>query len=267
MNNITFNYTTIVTCYFKIPSKHSQEKYKEWMSNMLTNISTPMVIFCDEESENFIKELRKDYLSNTHIIVLSLDDFYTSRYKDKFTEHYELDPEQNIHSIPLYMIWAEKSHFLKRAKTINPFDSQFFLWCDIGCFRNRQEKNDVKLDMIKFFPNEIKIRSIPNNKIILVQTGKFSAGCSTLNSNNLTNEEFTYYSHTISGTMFGGHFDIIDEWHKKYYSTLENFFKNNRFAGKDQSVMANIVIQYPNLVHLFQPTYGDPWFYFHWLLL
>lgn len=267
MDNLNLNYTTIVTCYFKIPSKHSQENYKKWMTNMLTNISTPMVIFCDPESESFITELRKDYINKTHIIVLSIDDFYTSKYKDKFIEHHEIDPEKKIHSVPLYMIWAEKSNFLKRAKTLNPFNSNFFFWCDIGCFRNRQEKNDVKLDMIKFFPNERKVRSIPTNKVILIQTGRFAPNCCSLNSNGLTIEEFTYYSHTISGTMFGGHSEIIDEWHQKYYETLERFIDNNRFAGKDQSIMANMFVQYPDLVHVFQPTYGDPWFYFHWLLL
>ena len=43
------NYTTIVTCYFKIKSKHSLENYNQWMSNMLENISTPMMIYCDSE--------------------------------------------------------------------------------------------------------------------------------------------------------------------------------------------------------------------------
>ena len=66
--------------------------------------------------------------------------------------------------------------------------------------------------------------------------------------------------------MFGGHYDIIDEWHSKYYNTLERFIQYNRFAGKDQNIMANMTIQYSDLCIIFNPTYGDPWFYFHWLL-
>ena len=42
-------YTTIVTCYFSLNSKHSRENYKKWIHNMLSNIETGMIIFTDEE--------------------------------------------------------------------------------------------------------------------------------------------------------------------------------------------------------------------------
>ena len=66
------NYTTIVTCYFKIKSKHSLENYNQWMSNMLENISTPMMIYCDSECEDFIRKKRKKFLDNTKIEVITL---------------------------------------------------------------------------------------------------------------------------------------------------------------------------------------------------
>lgn len=261
------NYTTIVTCYFKIKSKHSLENYNQWMSNMLENISTPMMIYCDSESEDFIRKKRNKFFDNTKIEVITFDDFYTNKYKQAFINHHSnLDPEKVKHNPELYMIWAEKSNFLKKTKEKNPFNSKFFFWCDIGCFRNRTEKNDIPLSSINNFPNEEKIKSIPNSKIILTRTGVLNNKCCKLNSNGLTQEEFTFYSHSIGGTMFGGHYDIINEWHSKYYNTLERFIQHNRFAGKDQNIMANMTIQYPDLCIIFNPTYGDPWFYFHWLL-
>ena len=49
------------------------------------------------------------------LITQTLDDFYTSKYKPIFEANYQIDFEKHQHSVPLYMIWAEKSNFLKRA--------------------------------------------------------------------------------------------------------------------------------------------------------
>ena len=226
-----------------------------------------MVIYCDSESEKYIIQKRHKHLNYTRIIVMTLDDFYTNKYKEIFKEHHlYLDPERNKHNPELYMIWAEKSNFLQKTKNDNPFNSEFFLWCDIGCFRNRPEKKDIPLSEIHKFPNKEKIRCIPKDKIILTQTGKFAENCKLLNIDGLTKEEFTFYSHSIGGTIFGGHSNIIDKWHLKYYETLDKFINYKRFSGKDQNIMANIAVEKPELCLLFTPTYGDPWFYFHWLL-
>lgn len=265
------NLTTIVTAYFQLnKSKHGHNKYIKWIENMLTNITNaPLYIFCDSQSEELIKSYRwkTDALKNrTYIKVIELDDFLVDKYKNDFITHYnKLDPEKNIHSPELYMVWAEKSEFLQKVSNDNPFNSDFFLWCDIGCFRNRQDKQDISLDKISNFPNEDKIKLIPKDKIILTETGNLNPW-RNLHPNGLTTHSFTYVKASIGGTMFGGYKKAIDEWHTKYYNTLELFIKNNRFIGKDQSIMANIAVAYPDSVILFKPNYGDRWFYFHWIL-
>ena len=237
---------------------------------MLTNITdTPMYIFCDSKNEDLIKKYRwtNDKLKKlTTIKVLEIDDFYVSKYKENFIKHHKaLDPEQDIHNPELYMIWAEKSEFLKKASDDNPHNSEFFLWCDIGSFRNRKDKNDIPLDKISSYPNPDKIKEIPRDKIILTETGLLNLWRYT--NQGLTIHEFTHVKASVGGTIFGGYKEIINEWHKTYYETLELFIKNDRFAGKDQNIMANIAIVHPKLVYLFRPMYGDRWFYFHWLLV
>ena len=128
---------TIVTGYFELDvSKASDSKYKEWMKNMLV-IDNPMVIFCDNESRDFIEEIRIDKKDKTVVIVVfDIKEFYSYKYVNEYINNYKIDKEQNVgHSPILYMIWAEKSHFLKRAIEINPFKTDYFLWVDIGCFR------------------------------------------------------------------------------------------------------------------------------------
>ena len=262
MNNIT----TIVTCFFKINSKHSYENYQLWMTNMLENIETSMYIYCDQDSVDFIKEKRKHYLDKTRFKVLKFEDFYTYKYYDKFVEHHSIDPEKHIHNPYLYMIWAEKTNFLKLSKDENYFNSDFFLWCDIGCFRNRIDKQDIPIDQIKNFPNPEKIRLIPDNKIIFTQTGEIHPDLTKLDDNGLTLIPFTYVKASIGGTMFGCKKKFVDTWFNLYHEMLELFFKNNRFAGKDQNIYANICVKHRNKVILFMPLKGDPWFYFHWLL-
>lgn len=265
VGNKTQSYTTIVTCYFKIPSKHPIENYKKWMTNMLENINTCMYIFCDLDTYEFIKEKRKGRLDRIFIKIIELTDFYTHKYLENYKNHHKLDPEQIAHNPFLYMIWAEKSNFMKLAGEENIFNSEFFFWCDIGCFRNRENKRDIPLDKILNFPNEQKIKSIPRDKIVFTQTGPFPKECNKMLPIGLTAMEFTYVKASIGGTMFGCYKENLNGWHKIFYENLELFFKYNRFAGKDQNIYANICVQYPNLVLLFQPTYGDEWFFFHWL--
>ena len=72
--------TTIVTSYFQLnQSKASHLQYVEWMKNMLM-IDNPMVIFCDEKSEETIYMLRSGKHDKTRIIVTNFKEFYSYVY-------------------------------------------------------------------------------------------------------------------------------------------------------------------------------------------
>ena len=47
-----------------------------------------------------------------------------------------IDKEIKIHTILLYVLWAEKCYFLKRAINRNYFNSKCFYWIDAGFFRS-----------------------------------------------------------------------------------------------------------------------------------
>ena len=71
---------TIVTAYFATPSKHTNEDYLAWMSNMLS-LSDPMVIFTAAENASTVRRMRAHAINRTHIITLSLDEtFMGSRF-------------------------------------------------------------------------------------------------------------------------------------------------------------------------------------------
>ena len=49
---------TVVTCYYRIPSKHSYDSYDAWSERFLASVDTPMVIFCDAGSAARLAALR-----------------------------------------------------------------------------------------------------------------------------------------------------------------------------------------------------------------
>ena len=247
--------TTVVTSYFQLnQSKASHLQYVEWMKNMLM-IDNPMVIFCDEKSEETIYMLRSGKHDKTRIIVTNFKEFYSYKYANQFLEHYKMDKEQKVgHNMFLYMIWSEKSHFLKRAIELDPFKTEYFLWVDIGCFR---KPNTEYIN----WPNPKKMDSLDKNKVLLLMIQSFTRdewycnSLETLPSFQSTNR--------IGGTIFGGGKDVLLKWHEKYYEMLEYFISINRFIGKDQSIMNSVYLLNKDMCQLitWQPGCPDPWFY------
>ena len=251
--------TTIVTGYFQLDrAKASHDNYREWMSNMLS-IQTPMVIFCDERSYTTIHELRKGKTEQTRIIITQWTDFFCYRYMHYFKEHLLLDNERNRgHSVELYMIWSEKSNFLKRAVELNPFSSDFFLWVDIGCFRKPNRE-------FLQWPNVEKIKCLPRDKILLLSVYPFTPR--ELNVSELRHLPSFQFTNRIGAPIFGGFKDTILIWHQRYYEMLEHFISIGRFIGKDQSIMNSVYLIHRDLCFLVQRhpalrKYGDDsWFY------
>lgn len=246
---------TIVTAYFKLEkSKASHAKYLGWMRNMLI-IDNPMVIFCDESSVLLIQRLRElaGHSEKTRIIVTRFEDFYCYRYIDVFKKHMDIDHERAIHSIELYLIWNEKSNFLRRAIEANPFSSEKFVWCDIGCFR-RPNTEFVK------WPNP---DHVTDNKITLMVVEPFTE------DEMRTDLPLFQYKNRISASIFAGDKDTLIRWHQIYYGMLEHYIQIGRFIGKDQSIMNNVYLVNRDMCELvrYQPGRGDIWFYLQYHLL
>jgi hypothetical protein len=256
--------TTIVTAYFQLPTaKKPHTQYLQWMQNMLI-IQTPMVIFSDEASKPIIQQFRGNL--PTHYITLDFEDFYTYRYELSFYESILIDHEIGIgHSPQLYMIWNEKSNFLKQASKINPFGADYFLWVDIGCFR---EPNTCFLQ----WPNPAKIGQLEPDKMLMVQVYPFQP--EELSITRLESIPSFQFTNRIGGTMFGGRKGAIDKWHSEYYQMLEHFIRIDRFIGKDQSIMNSVYLWKPELVQLISQWplprrhgMSSEWFYLHEFLV
>ena len=66
--------------------------------------------------------------------------------------------------------------------------------------------------------------------------------------------------------MFGGYKNSIKIWHKLFYNTLDDFYKKGKFCGKDQTIMKEVVENYPNNVETIKPSNSTDWYHFIWYL-
>ncbi|OQV14890.1 hypothetical protein BV898_10922 [Hypsibius exemplaris] len=179
----------------------------------------------------------------------------------------KLDVEEEKHSPELYAMWNEKVHMLLEAINDNPFDSDYFLWTDIGSFRNKEQAKKLSS-----FPDTHTASLLGTDRVFFLQVGDFREDHLQIGWNGLPRRDFQHdigaFVKGVSGTTFGGHSHAIRQYERRYYETMELMRSNGLFIGKDQNIMSTVAVLYPELVKLVKPQYyldgADPWFYAHY---
>jgi hypothetical protein len=132
---------TIVTSYFILKkAKHSHKEYEIWLRNFLGVVEKPIVIFTQSKYQDFMVKIRNG--KPTRFILY--DDIWDIPWQHEnnrsvyidYNRIHNFDPEQSYHSPELYAVWNSKAWMLKTVSELNPFNSTFFYWMDIGCVRN-----------------------------------------------------------------------------------------------------------------------------------
>jgi hypothetical protein len=217
-----------------------------------------MVIYTDHLSVDKLKSICEWRKDKTIIINKPLSETYCAKYINYWNNDWNRDPEKIIHNTNLYIVWNEKSNFVKEAIQNNYFKTDYFCWCDIGCFRTHET-----ISKYRYFPNITKLSSI--DKIHLLNIVPFQEkDLDTLKNIKLgrtTMHNFFNQQNRIGGTIFVGHINAWKKWIPLFYSTMELFMTHNTFAGKDQDIMAMIALLYPEVVQLITPPTSNDWFY------
>lgn len=257
---------TVVTCYYRIPSKHSYDSYDAWSERFLASVDTPMVIFCDAGSAARLAALRARVADRTRVVVLPLDQTRCGggRLGAHWPTDVARDPEAHIHNPALYAIWNNKADFVQRVVEENPFATDAFAWCDIGCFRS----DDPDPERFRRWPEGAALDAACTDparraRLTLLNIEPFQSGDFRLGSTGLP-PSFERVCR-IGGTIMVGHRDAWCRWTPAYRAMLDRFVEGQRFAGKDQNVMATLCVLRPDLIALVAPTFrredGDPWFH------
>lgn len=254
------NECTVVTAYYDFSKKkHSSNTYYKWMKTFLS-LPCKMIIYVgSQDIYDIVKTYRSSFESSTKVILLPLEELYCYQMMDYWEKDYTRDHEK-YHSPLLYIIWNEKTAFLKKAKDANPFETEFFCWADIGMVRE-----EFYLQHIRNFPSKQMLNICDKKKVHLLSINPFTdEEYSTVTD---ASNCFRYYKDRIGGGVILCHCDIVDEWYDLYYKMLHRFMELNLFAGKDQSIMNCLYLclcmKNINFVNLISPIKSpiDNWFY------
>jgi hypothetical protein len=202
--------TTVVTAFYKFgKSKHSDQEYAEWIDNFFMCTTSPVVCFC--ESAGLFQKYAGPNRTFVEIPFESYD-LTTPEWIAKWKQQMDQDPEKDIHSWELYAVWALKQEFVHKAINLNAYNSQYFVWCDIGCFR--KPSNFPKPPR---FAEDTRSKVSPGHILILKI------------------KEIDMSIH-IGGGVLAGDIQAWAGFRTSYLDTLNTFVAHGIFCGKDQTL-------------------------------
>ena len=237
---------TIVSTYYKIKSKHKPRDYFDWISNFF-RINRSIIFFASKKFIHRLKSLRpKEFSNKTVFIPFEIEEFYSYKnFYNEFKKSFSIDFEKIHHSIALYLVWAEKCNFLKKAIAKNYFNSKCFYWVDAGYFREKE--------IIKRFSNNwpSNKKCLEDQRILMGQVKNFS---NSEKEKILSFDEKTHIklrkNINVIGGIFGGQSKNILKFIYLYYDTIKLYIKNGIFIGKDQNIFTYIAFSHPEIIKL-----------------
>jgi hypothetical protein len=238
--------STVVTGYFRIESKHPSERYDEWIPNMLSTLD-PLVVFTETAWVETVRKNRQHALNATVIVELTLQDMpITQVCTDKlpspelfWQNEHDMDPEGPYHkSYKLYWIWLSKTWWVSQAIQMNFFQSDFFMYTDIGCYRQT------------YFNNKQVVRHselVPEGTVLFMAHHKTEPPPALLYNKKLDQNGHyaTHFYH--SGSQGAGSLKGWQNFHQSFAMTLDAFIQHKLFVGEDQMVMQSTCMMEPHL--------------------
>jgi hypothetical protein len=238
--------TTIVSCYYQLnTSKHSKDEYMSWITNFLVNIDTPIVMFSDGPEYEFMCQIRthaglreKFFPVRKPFSELA---FSTPGWIQIWTNQVEKSNHKHLHNQELFRIWANKSFFVQEAIQLNPFESDVFVWCDAGCWRDRR----VAYHFGKGWPSPDSLTPGCLSVLAMTDLSPFFEKVTHPTIQTLDDVVLQIRTDnvlTVGGTILAGDKAAWLKWTPTFQSVLETFIKHDLFAGDDQSVITSTIL-------------------------
>lgn len=266
---------TFSSCFYVLKAKFSFEKYIEWMNNFLSIVNNfNLVIYTDENS---CKHINVNNNPKIKVIIKPFEEFYCYKNKPKWIlNHHKNTNLNNVTCWELNMLWCEKINFVKQTIERKYFDTDYYGWCDIGYFRNRNEHLiDTNIGELMDWPDKNIINSFDINKIYY---GCINNNDNYLNSlNRLINDKTSIglpklqipsNQLSVAGGFFILHKNKINWWFNLFYDTLEKYINNNYLIKDDQIIIADCIFSNLDNFYLFRENNlpYDNWFMFQRIL-
>ena len=238
---------TLSSCFYIIKSKFHPSTYIEWMKNIISITKNfNLVIYTDEHSSKYIPEESIENI-RIKIIIKPIEQFYNYKYKDYWIKNHQINYLLNDNTCwELNMLWSEKVWFVKETVDKKYFDTDFYGWCDIGYFRNRE--NDIHTSKLMNWCSFDKINRLDKSKIYYACINNDINYINYLikiikkkNNYGIPVNPIPPVQQSISGGFFILHKDKIDWWTNTYDCKLECYFKHNYLVKDDQIILADCI--------------------------
>jgi hypothetical protein len=219
--------TTVVSAFYPLSkSKHGVVKYLEWIKNFCV-IPCSLVIFTDTDSSAHIREARGSL--PLHIIERPFNSYeMTSPSRMEFWQrHHLIDPEKNIHTPELYAVWALKQECVREAIHMNPFNSSWFVWCDIGI-----QRESALQKFYETFPSKTS-ELCPAGRICFLEVERIPDSYVADWASSAPMKYPVPWT-TVGGGCIAGDVAAWTDFSRAYLNMLDLFDKKGWFAGKDQ---------------------------------
>ena len=250
---------TLVTAYFNLTKYDdaSEEIRKRdqhyYLSHSLSTLSLPynLIIFCDQDSIDNIKERRPAYLdTKTKYIICEFDDFRFKKdgylletfkdYRKRINNNRKMNPYHfdNRNTASYYLFCMSRYTMLKQSIEENPFGSTHFCWINF-CIERMGFKNLIRLE-----------------EALSVNRDKFSTCYIDYIPEQLVNDTNEYYKWGRCG-MCSGFFTGNKEYMYKVCDLIENKFLeyvDQGYGHADEQLYSPVYFQNKDL---FEHYYGD----------
>lgn len=244
----------IVTAYFRVHSKHSDDSYDRWMRNMLS-LEDCMIIFCDAEMVETMLQYRSAKTNSaTAVVAVKLSDLPVAQFSGNMTNparfwqrQLKIDPERKLHkSYHVFWIWLSKSWFVVTAALLQ---KQLFslpnatidtwVWADIGSFRDEKYINNqlIHQDATGLFPDK--------NTVLWMAHRTPNPPSDPFWNRKLVREEKQHFYQSGSQAAAAS----VKAWttfHAFFIDTFEKYSDRGLFVGEDQCVIQTTCLLHPS---------------------
>lgn len=250
------NNTTLVTCFYPVKSKFTVDTYLDWATKYM-RLKAPIVLFTDISFVDIFLEMRGNL--PIHIITQPFEEIYMyANYKDKWAEQYEINKVVSDRfnlSEKLFALWSNKSVWVVEAIQNNPFNTEFFMWVDLGVFRDGERTISLVENL---FPNHT---FFPKDKLIFSSIDDLKIEC-----HNKRDDIFGFFNYPdtyLAGNIWGGGISACVNFREKYEIVLNKYFILGRDCSNDQYPMLSTILEYRDLGVVLKPARNidvDIWF-------
>jgi len=267
--------TTIVTCFYTLPNngKHSLVEYKRWIFSFCSYGTEPVVFFVEpgmiaKQIEAICIGVQRPY----KIIYRFLDDlaYGSKEWLDYWSFVRSKEPSGPMVCEEMHRIWANKTVFLEEVIRENPFDTQQFVWSDIGCWRGPPVFLETYAPK---WPSPIQTLEVLWIEQLNEMRKAFEKASPKTLEEAITNVQIGHVP-TVAAAQFGGPANDCLLFCSFMKEGFELYKKHSIVADTDQHVMAHVSLwlekTYPtSLTNVPSPQTtplgADRWFAFQFL--